>query len=255
MDTKQNKKFGLIVLIDELAMRRACLFSALELWATSLEMKLLCFAPKEMPDVAQQDVRLVLINTGGAALSEPEQHELLLTAKSSSRAPCAVISDRHDPDDAVMAAGLGFQAFLPAALPLDIVKQALSFIMNGGTYFPREALLMSLSAHGHGTARYRGADDSAPLTQRQTEVLERLRFGRSNKHIARELNMQEATVKVHVRQIMRKLGAANRTQAALLAQIQKSAPHDPDDATPEIPHLKPLHSVHGLSTSGFGLRP
>jgi DNA-binding NarL/FixJ family response regulator len=55
------------------------------------------------------------------------------------------------------------------------------------------------------------------LTPRQLEVLDRLREGKPNKLIARDLNMTEATVKVHVRQIMRKLGAANRTQAVLCA--------------------------------------
>jgi DNA-binding NarL/FixJ family response regulator len=57
----------------------------------------------------------------------------------------------------------------------------------------------------------------APLTGRQTEVLEYLGRGQSNKHIARALGMTEATVKVHVRQVIRKLGVSNRTQAAVLA--------------------------------------
>ncbi len=55
------------------------------------------------------------------------------------------------------------------------------------------------------------------LTQRQHAVLKLLQQGQSNKRIARELRMCESTVKVHVRQIMRKLGACNRTQAALCA--------------------------------------
>jgi len=55
------------------------------------------------------------------------------------------------------------------------------------------------------------------LTARQQDVLERLRRGESNKLIGRQLRLRESTVKVHIRQIMRKLGAANRTQAALCA--------------------------------------
>lgn len=55
------------------------------------------------------------------------------------------------------------------------------------------------------------------LTPRQREVLQKLSEGKSNKLIARDLEMTEATVKVHVRQIMRKFGATNRTQAALCA--------------------------------------
>lgn len=55
------------------------------------------------------------------------------------------------------------------------------------------------------------------LTNRQQQVLGCLQRARSNKEIARELDMSEATVKVHVRQIMKKLGASNRTHAAVIA--------------------------------------
>ncbi len=106
--------------------------------------------------------------------------------------------------------------------PMLGVKRAVrAFVLAGGTYFPREALLAPRTGVGYasgGGGTPIAVVAKAGLTARQGEVLERLRFGKSNKHIARELHMQEATVKVHVRQIMRKLGAANRTQVALLAQ-------------------------------------
>jgi len=240
MDMERENTAGLIVLIDTLEMRRACLLSALEPWAHSASLGLISSTPEgihKLKDYDEDLIRLVIINIGGASLSDHEQHELLLAVKASFRGPYAVISDRPDPDDAVAVAGLGFQAFLPAALPLEIAKQALSFIINGGTYFPREALLASLSTPAaRSGGRHRVSETSGTLTQRQHEVLERLRFGKSNKHIARELNMQEATVKVHVRQIMRKLGAANRTQAALLAQLKMPSSSGPmsEDAFGEI---------------------
>jgi len=59
--------------------------------------------------------------------------------------------------------------------------------------------------------------DPGGLTARQQEVLEQLRQGASNKLIGRQLKLRESTVKVHIRHIMRKLGAVNRTQAALSA--------------------------------------
>ena len=67
--------------------------------------------------------------------------------------------------------------------------------------------------------------DVRGLTTRQQEVLERLRQGESNKLIGRQLKLRESTVKVHIRQIMRKLGATNRTQAALCA-VQLSVARD-----------------------------
>jgi DNA-binding NarL/FixJ family response regulator len=57
------------------------------------------------------------------------------------------------------------------------------------------------------------------FTPREREVIEALRCGRSNKVIASDLNLSENTVKVHVRHIMRKLRATNRTQAALRSQL------------------------------------
>jgi DNA-binding NarL/FixJ family response regulator len=60
------------------------------------------------------------------------------------------------------------------------------------------------------------AGQSRSLTVRQKAVLELLRRGDSNKIIARQLGMREGTVKVHVRQIMRKFGVTNRTQVAVV---------------------------------------
>jgi DNA-binding NarL/FixJ family response regulator len=54
------------------------------------------------------------------------------------------------------------------------------------------------------------------FTVRQNAVLQALRQGKANKIIAYELNMRESTVKVHVRNIMRKLKARNRTEVAYL---------------------------------------
>jgi DNA-binding NarL/FixJ family response regulator len=56
------------------------------------------------------------------------------------------------------------------------------------------------------------------LTPKETEILRRLKDGKPNKIIAYELDICESTVKVHMRQIMRKLSATNRTQAALIAR-------------------------------------
>ena len=61
------------------------------------------------------------------------------------------------------------------------------------------------------------------LTKRQREVVEALQQGYSNKHIARMLDLSEATIKLHVRQLIRKFGANNRTQVAMLASRQAPA--------------------------------
>ena len=69
------------------------------------------------------------------------------------------------------------------------------------------------------------------LTERQKAVRERLEQGESNKSIARQLGIREGTVKVHVRQIMRKLGAANRTQVAIARANGRNADSPLDDCS------------------------
>jgi DNA-binding NarL/FixJ family response regulator len=63
-----------------------------------------------------------------------------------------------------------------------------------------------------------GSANEANLTTRETEVLRALCDAKSNKEIARELNLQEVTIKLHVKTLCRKLDARNRTQAAMIAR-------------------------------------
>ena len=58
----------------------------------------------------------------------------------------------------------------------------------------------------------------ASLTKRETDVLRGICEGKSNKEIARDLDLQEVTVKLHVKTLSRKLGAKNRTHAAMIAR-------------------------------------
>lgn len=68
-----------------------------------------------------------------------------------------------------------------------------------------------------------GVIDCQPiLTQRQNDIVDMLKLGKSNKEIARLLEISDATVKIFVRQVMKKFGANNRTQVALLASESMS---------------------------------
>jgi DNA-binding NarL/FixJ family response regulator len=58
----------------------------------------------------------------------------------------------------------------------------------------------------------------AQLTPRELDVLKRLCRGMANKEIARELDLQEVTVKLHIKTLYRKIEAKNRTHAAMIAK-------------------------------------
>jgi DNA-binding NarL/FixJ family response regulator len=132
--------------------------------------------------------------------------------------PIVVVSDREGWSAALDALNGGARAYFPSSLDPSILLEALRLVQKGGTFIPFE-VLSSVPVH-----RKRRQHDAVSrteihgLTPSEQGVLELLKTGQSNKVIARELDIEESTVKVHVRRIMRKLNAANRTQVALVAQ-------------------------------------
>jgi two-component system, NarL family, nitrate/nitrite response regulator NarL len=80
---------------------------------------------------------------------------------------------------------------------------------------------LPLSAANHGTylsPTPPARNSSISFTARESEVLAALQLGRSNKWIANHLNLSQNTIKVHIRHIMRKLHATNRTEAVVLSR-------------------------------------
>ena len=100
--------------------------------------------------------------------------------------------------------------------------QSLRLVMSGGTSIPHSALVEIAEKTAELLKKECKNDASfdpaifGSFTPRQLEVLQLLRKGESNKLIAYELGMQECTVKTHVREIMTKLKATNRTHAVFL---------------------------------------
>jgi DNA-binding NarL/FixJ family response regulator len=95
----------------------------------------------------------------------------------------------------------------------------------GGTFAPTSILLHASEPSATPAAHY-NVCKKAVFTARQLAVLVALRRGKANKQIAYELNMREGTVKVHVRHIMKKLRAKNRTEVAIIANDLLAAPDD-----------------------------
>ena len=96
----------------------------------------------------------------------------------------------------------------------------LRFVQRGGTFIPLEVLT---NARVHLERQGPDKMETRSLTPSEQRVLDLLMEGKPNKVIARELNIEETTVKVHIRRILKKLNAANRTQAALVAQAMADA--------------------------------
>ena len=127
-----------------------------------------------------------------------------------------MLSDCASPKHIVKALRNGARGYVPSALPTSMLIQIVRLVLAGGTFIPPGILAGGLDEADKAFAPLETGELSTEFTPRQTEVFELLRQGKSNKVIAYELRMQESTVKVHVRQIMRKLKAINRTHAVFL---------------------------------------
>jgi DNA-binding NarL/FixJ family response regulator len=144
--------------------------------------------------------------------------EIAAIRNALEAAPLIILSDLEDSHQlntirgALRAGANGFISTRSTGLAMTL--SAIRFVQAGGTFAPLEMLLSDASAPPAATPA--GASPYR-LTTRQKAVLAQLQQGKANKIIAHELGMSESTAKVHIRNIMRKMGATNRTQAAFNA--------------------------------------
>jgi len=110
----------------------------------------------------------------------------------------------------------GADGYLMKDLSSDALTQSLRLVMMGEKVFPTHlaALLISGRVNGNGLEM---PVSRKGLSQREIQILRCLLNGDSNKMIANHLNITEATVKVHLKSLLRKINASNRTQAAIWA--------------------------------------
>jgi two-component system, NarL family, nitrate/nitrite response regulator NarL len=132
-------------------------------------------------------------------------------------APIVLLADEADANAALGAIELGARGYLAKSASEEVLRHALALAMAGEIYLPREQFSTPASQAGASPCGASADNPLRRLTFRQREVLSHLALGRSNKEIARCLGLLESTVKVHVKTILKKLAATNRTQAAMLA--------------------------------------
>lgn len=128
-----------------------------------------------------------------------------------------VLSASEDPGHMRKSLDAGASGFVPKSSRRSITLSALRLVIDGGVYVPPELLSPQATAPTP-TLPTDIQPSFAGITPRQQTVLRLLTDGKSNKEIARSLNLSEHTVKIHVASILRSLGVSNRTQAAMIAR-------------------------------------
>ncbi|MEL6316581.1 MAG: response regulator transcription factor [Pseudomonadota bacterium] len=170
--------------------------------APSLDAAITCVAATE----ATFDLALLDYNMPG--MNGLEGLERL--RDSEKVAHVAIMSGAATRQMADSALESGAVGFLPKTLPAKSLANAIRFMAAGETYVPYSFLQAEDAAEPHPLAQR--------LSTRELEVLGGLCRGLANKEIARELDLQEVTIKLHVKSVTRKLDARNRTHAAMIAK-------------------------------------
>jgi len=207
-----------VLIIDSKRLRQAGITRLLETWADVMGLTAKPAVPGVPLDAccAPANCEMAIVCVGNESIQGAQYQELITNVRRlMPQALLVIISDREDPQEIRTAFEEGAVCFMPTSIEPAVAFQALSFIRIGGSFFPPSALFTSFR-------EINGAGCVSDLTAKQEEVFGRLYRGLSNKAIARQLDMSEATVKVHVRHIMRKFKVTNRTQLAVAAMNQAS---------------------------------
>ncbi|CCE99828.1 response regulator transcription factor [Sinorhizobium fredii] len=155
----------------------------------------------------------ILLNIADRKVDDPAvEEEITILASEFAPVPVIVLADREDLTQIVKALECGAKGYIPSSVSVDVCIEAISLSLAGGIFVPARSVFAMRHLFETGDVAERPL--AGLFTDRQAEVVEALRRGKANKVIAYELNLRESTVKVHVRNIMKKIKAANRTEVA-----------------------------------------
>lgn len=206
---------GAIILIEKRALIRECLTRSLR-FATGQDVQSFSRVDSWIETAGAIPASLVILCLATHSRSPETQSEISALFQAADGLPVTLLSDVEDPDEIVEALDLGVRGFIPTSVPLDVAVEAMRLVKAGGVYIPASSLFAARRSADSENVAVEKLAAKGQFTARQAAVVEALRRGKANKIIAYELNMRESTVKVHVRNIMKKLHAKNRTEVAFL---------------------------------------
>jgi two-component system, NarL family, nitrate/nitrite response regulator NarL len=157
---------------------------------------------------------IVYISNGDPEVSAAAVDALI----SCCDARVLVLSGELSVDELGACLRVGAGGYLLSNISKEVLTHSLRLIVLGETVFPSQLATAWATGQLRQTTNTVEVDKALEvLTNRETEILGCLTEGAPNKMIARQLGITEATVKIHVKSLIRKIGVQNRTQAALWA--------------------------------------
>jgi DNA-binding NarL/FixJ family response regulator len=169
------------------------------------------------------DMKLALFDLSMPGMAGPESLAAVKSAYPETF--IAVISGSEDPHNVLKCISAGLSGYIPKSLPEENIAAALEMMLAGSIFVPR-FMMAGTSAPKPSLLPSAPAASLSPslesLTPRQHDVLNYIVQGRSNKEIARQLDIAEGTVKIHLAALFAHFGAHNRTELATRAQSMRN---------------------------------
>ena len=185
----------------------------------------------------------LVVHTGDDFDAAVEQIELFRGQHPGGR--IAIVADHYGLNELVLAFRAGANGYFVDVMACDVLIKSIELVMMGEIIFPPALLSLVLDSKGdrleqgpppneNDQAILVGTENTlAPqLSSREKSILRCLIEGDSNKCIARKIDIAEATVKVHVKAILRKIRVQNRTQAAIWGMNHGSVPRLANNSAP-----------------------
>lgn len=213
---------GCIVIIEKRALIRDCLRRCFE---STSELKVIAVrSVEECLQISTTAVTSLVIFSVANGVKNPEtRRDIERLVLGENARPMIVLSDGDDLEQIVSVLDSGARGYIPTDLALEVAVEAVRLVCAGGVFIPASSLVGARQSSGE-SPRPAARSANGIFTARQAAVVDAVRRGKANKVIAFELKMRESTVKVHVRNIMKKLNAKNRTEVAFMAnELLKSA--------------------------------
>jgi DNA-binding NarL/FixJ family response regulator len=210
----ENDDFnGFVLLIDPRALDRECLSRSLTACNPDIRIMSASSAEEWRKRGMESDPSVIVLVLGGKKIGDPDVGEGIgKLADEFPFSPVVIVADTDDLCQIIKALECGARGFIPSSVGIDVAVEAIGLARAGGVFVPASSVL-AMRELIHSAANGTHGVNSL-FTPREAEVAEALRRGKANKIIAYELNLCESTVKVHIRNIMKKLNATNRTEVA-----------------------------------------
>ena len=211
-DTGTEQAVRTLLVVDTRVRDRECLAGSIAARRADMDVAAFAsFAEWNRDRDLHPPLAAVLLNIGGSSLNDQNvAADVKRLVAECAPAPVIAMADSDDLREIFQALDCGVRGYIPATMGIAVCIEAISLVLAGGLFVPASSVLAT--QHMLTTNDQAAKRQASIFTSRQAEVVEALRRGKANKIIAYELNMCESTVKVHVRNVMRKLKATNRTE-------------------------------------------